>query len=116
MTTSNDTITVTSAIQAALLEEELKGQISDGMWENTNPRNHWQRPCNATVVVGSAPGHNFRLVKNNYNFASKALIDCVGDRMLAIGRRFDPTYDLKALRSDLNAIKEAFRTLALVEV
>jgi len=35
--------------QVALFENEIKGQISDGMWENASPANHWKVWCNTTA-------------------------------------------------------------------
>lgn len=76
--------------QAAFLE--LDGQISDGMWENARPFDHYKPWCNATVVVASPGtgdrdlGRNFWAARDNYNFSSKALLDVVGLRMLGYVR------------------------------
>lgn len=103
------TIYFDNNIQAALYKHELTGQISDGMWENSVPSNHWQQPCRAQVAVDAdnprvdiAGGQYF---KRNYNFANKMLVDCVGERMKNIAmlakagypddivRSFDEVYD-----------------------
>jgi hypothetical protein len=68
---------------------ELDGQLSDGFWESARPYDHWKRWCNAKVVVAEADqpvGRTFPVLKNNYNFAAKALLDVVGLRMLGIVR------------------------------
>ncbi len=36
----------------ALWHQEISGQISDGMWENASPRNHWKFWCNMDVEFG----------------------------------------------------------------
>lgn len=66
---------------------ELDGQISDGMWENARPNDHYLPWCRARVVVSPAnPGRNFYARKDNYDFASRELLDVVGLRMLATVR------------------------------
>jgi hypothetical protein len=88
-----ETLTVRNIEQAAAFLE-LDGQISDGFWENARPYEHWQVWCNATVRVatpGESVGRNFSTRKDNYNFTSPELLECVGQRMLAtvrIARRF----------------------------
>lgn len=76
-------------VQVALYECELKGQISDGNWENSAPFNHWEDPCAAVAVVGK-PGEKLGPVnfwpRRNYGFGSPFLLECVGDRMLFYAR------------------------------
>ena len=67
--------------QVTLYECELKGQISDGYWENARPYDHWKIMCAAEARVGEPLGPNFR-PKRKYNFAAKDLIDVVKYRML----------------------------------
>jgi hypothetical protein len=100
------TIYFENNIQAALYKNELVGQISDGMWENSTPHNHWQAPCRATVAVDTEnPRVENAWFRRRYNFANKTLVDVVGDRMLNIAmlakagysddiiRQFDEVYD-----------------------
>jgi len=44
--------------QAVIYEGEIKGQLSDGHWENTRPFNHWEAPCRLEVAVDSENPHN----------------------------------------------------------
>jgi len=78
-----------NVVQVALYECELKGQISDGNWENSTPFNHWQDPCDAMAVVGK-PGESLGPVgfrpRRNYGFGSTFLVECVGSRMLFYAR------------------------------
>ncbi|MCD6214568.1 MAG: hypothetical protein J7J46_06290 [Candidatus Desulfofervidus sp.] len=67
--------------QVTLYECELKGQISDGYWENARPYDHWKIMCRAEAKVGDPLGPNFR-PRRAYNFAAKDLIEVVGHRML----------------------------------
>ena len=66
--------------QVILFEHELKGQISDGNWENASPNDHWILPCNATPKVGKILGRNFHTPRY-YGFSSPSLLEVVGDRM-----------------------------------
>lgn len=80
--------------QKLILLCEMQGQISDGMWENSRPLNHWKFWCNLdkdTIVVNpnnvgvlNAENANFkkRMVKRNYNFSDKALLSIVGERIV----------------------------------
>lgn len=82
-----DTITFENIEQAAIFELELKGQISDGHWENDASSNYrtW---CDANVEVSDDEddlGRNF-YVSKNLGFGSKRLFDIVGDRMMHYGR------------------------------
>jgi len=72
-------------VQVALYECELKGQISDGHWENSRPYDHWIRMCKAKAKVGEPLGPNFYPMRT-YNFAAKPLVDVVGQRMLFIAK------------------------------
>jgi hypothetical protein len=60
--------------QVVLFKHELKGQLSDGYWENATPDNHYQIWCRAQVIQGT-PGRNFYAAKCNYNFIAKDLLD-----------------------------------------
>lgn len=74
-------IILANANQVVLYKQELVGQISDGYWENSSPRDHWRSPCRASVVVGEEPGVNF-IPHRAYNFNAKNLVDVVGERMM----------------------------------
>jgi hypothetical protein len=75
--------------QVALFELELKGQLSDGNWENSRPSDHWKAWCNckaAVVPAGMQPGRNFWASRDRYGLTSKQLLDVIGGRMLGIVR------------------------------
>jgi len=68
--------------QVILYVCELAGQISDGHWENAKPHDHWKNMSKATAKVGKPLGCvGFRPMRS-YNFASRDLIEVVGDRMI----------------------------------
>ena len=75
------TIRFSNVREAVLYAAELKGQISDGAWENSRPYDHWKIMSDAEVKIDkSNPGLNFR-PKRKYNFGNTELVDIVGDRM-----------------------------------
>lgn len=72
---------------AALFEHEIMGQLSDGMWENTRPLDHWRFWHDSEIIVDGKVGYErlsykYVIIKNNYNIS--ALKQYVGDRMQAI--------------------------------
>lgn len=79
---------------AAIFENEIKGQLSDGMWENTQPFDHWvfwsdllvnvEPGCVPSVRPLDSQSVTLSCKKNGYNIAG--LFEYVGDRMLAYGR------------------------------
>ncbi len=81
-------ITFRTAVQAALFEHEIKGQISDigGHWENAGPRDHWRPWCEAEVKVGPNVGRDFPVRRAKYALASRELLSAVEKRMLGIAR------------------------------
>lgn len=92
-------INFSNQVQVALFKNELSGQISDGMWENTRPYEHWKVWGRAECRVNPLNvGVNFYPRKNNYNFASPELLDCVGGRMLNIANMTENGIDSKDSR------------------
>lgn len=78
-------ISLSSPSAIALWKGEILGQLSDGMWENTAPHDHWQFWHDCTVTLSPVNGHWVDLgdpMKTGYNIAG--LIEYVGDRMLKI--------------------------------
>jgi len=77
---------------AVLFLYELRGQLSDGYWENSRPNNHWKWVSLATVQQDQTCDKEFDIISpifyinRKYNFNNKQLIDIVGERMLAYVR------------------------------
>jgi len=91
--------------QVILYEEELKGQISDGNWENSRPHNHWRVMCDAVASVGEPLGCNFKPLRD-YDFDDEELVEDVGYRMLEYVRAEIPDYTEADLMSDLRDMSE----------
>jgi hypothetical protein len=97
--------------QKLIFLNELRGQLSDGYWEGSKPRNHWvpwsslnwntvQIPLDGKVGVSGDLRHTD---KNNYDFASAELYKYVGIRMrmlVAIYRCF--SFELYAKKASLD--------------
>ena len=76
--------TVRSIAQKALFDKEIKGQLSDGQWENCRPLNHWKPWSNAEVTVaaeGAPVGRNFA-ARDKYDLTVLAGNDVVRGRMI----------------------------------
>lgn len=82
---SDGTLYFENETQVALWNSEIMGQLSDGMWENTRPDDHWKAWCDCTAKVAEdgAVGRDFWVRKEGY--ALHSLIEYVGDRMLFYG-------------------------------
>jgi hypothetical protein len=79
------TLAVENHAQAILFKEELQGQLSDGHWENSTPHGHWKDWCapDLDVVIDfKDPGIDFYPKRQRYNFASRDLLECIGERMM----------------------------------
>jgi len=83
---------VRNEAQKALMDHEIKGQISDGAWENAQPQHHWHNWSSSEVHVRPDQlGRNFHAAKDNYGINRKDLLDIVGKRMKAhvrLGKAF----------------------------
>lgn len=82
---NNKKLTVKTQIQKLLFDQELLGQISDGMWENARPHNHY-KSWFCSVVVGDQVGRNFYAEKDNYNFLNREMLEIIGERMVIMVR------------------------------
>ena len=77
------TLAFRSNSQVALFKYELRGQISDGHWENSRPNDHYKPWCTCEVIVDPVNlGKDFYAQRESYNFSSKELLEVVGERML----------------------------------
>jgi len=107
-----NTVRVRTQAQKWLLEDELKGQISDGKWENSGGE-AWQDWSTAKVVVDAEnPGRNFNTSKDNYQLNAKDLLDVVGDRMVlnVQAKTGKADYSEKAMQADLKDLRDIFKT------
>ncbi len=81
-------INFSNNVQKTLWDNELTGQISDGMWENTRPYDHYRFWCRVESCVDpdNVGVSNAYYEKRNYNFVNKELIEIIGDRMCYMAR------------------------------
>jgi hypothetical protein len=98
-----------------LWDEELTGQLSDGMWENSwkgdhfNDYHYW---CSLkteigpeTKVITDRPKRFRCFISYNSTF----LLDCIGDRMLKIVQKTEPDATMKTVRAYNTEIANAVR-------
>jgi hypothetical protein len=104
------TLKFRNKVQVALFTKELRGQISDGLWENSKPVDHWKVPCGAKVSVATDSkelGPSFMPVRA-YNFASSELLEYVGDRMLVIAQSVDKNTDMAQMKRELSDMSKIY--------
>jgi hypothetical protein len=80
-------MTLPSKIAVALWKVELKGQLSDGIFENSEPYDHWEFWHGVRVVFGESPKCekiSGLCLKNTYDFTE--LIDIIPERLISICR------------------------------
>ncbi|MCR4286208.1 MAG: hypothetical protein NUW00_04915 [Candidatus Kaiserbacteria bacterium] len=85
------TMMLTTYAAVTLFECEIKGQMSDGNWENATPHDHWKFWCSLDTVLGAqnridiAPGYSIFDCKR-VSYGLTRLIKFIGARMIAQGR------------------------------
>ena len=95
-----NTLYVRNAAQKVLFDEELKGQLSDGYWENDDTD---KRLWDCEVVVAKPDerlGCNFH-AKYPVDFADDEMMEWLGDHMIGYAKGVDPNYDEEKLFADL---------------
>lgn len=110
---SDKKLYVANKAQAVLFTKHMIGQISDGAWENSGPRDHWKDwGYDIEVIVDPENiGRNFWARKCNYNFTRPDLMEWCGDEFIETVKKelnIDE-YSMKNLRKDLNGLKKAVR-------
>lgn len=84
---STGTIEFPNVSCLGLWRAEITGQLSDGMWENTAPYDHWKFWSDLDSAVGGCrvvTEQAWRCKKTGYNIAG--LYKYVGNRMVQFGR------------------------------
>lgn len=107
-----NTLRVRTQAQKIMLEKELKGQISDGHWENT-ANTGWQQWTDAQVIVDpDNVGRNFWAQKDNFQLNSSALLSIVGDRMTEQVRKDTGNANYQDVQrdADLRDLRKIFKT------
>jgi hypothetical protein len=111
--------------QVVLFNEELAGQISDGVWENSKPYNHYKWVPGRDKVSVAKDGELVGLFYDTtyggelhkgarftpprrYNFCNSLLIEVCGERMIEAVKTLTGAkwYTMKSLKMDLKMISE----------
>lgn len=70
---------------AALWKHEIQGQLSDGAWENSKPRDHWHFWSRCEPVVDGKIGFSGGYpIRQNYDLSVLTKNEVVRDRMIAM--------------------------------
>ena len=87
---------VRTVAQKEIFDKELKGQLSDGAFENENTDERlWV--CEVLVAAqGEKLGPNFT-ANQDVDFNDDLLIEVLSDRMISYARKVDPSYDMEKL-------------------
>lgn len=100
-TAKHGTITFITCSAYAVWIGEILGQLSDGMWENAAPYDHWEFWWDLEPRIGPVAkvesSKSWACKKTGYNLAG--LYECVGDRMLAYGRMGRVTPDPELIKA-----------------
>lgn len=83
--TAKGTISFPTVTALAIWNGEIKGQLSDGAWENSGPNGHYHFWQNMKATVGKAQTVATTYPEKN-NYGLSKLIEYVGDRMLKTGQ------------------------------
>jgi len=100
-----------------LFEHSIKGQLSDGMWENSGPTGHWEFWARTIPQADPTRGpqtllQGERPKKTGYRLG--ALRPIVGQDMICdVQKRGFPEYTEKQLIADMRAIQKEMRTLTV---
>lgn len=82
---SENKLYVSSVEQKIIFYCEMRGQISDGYWENMRPHDHWKiwssLEWDDIIVSDRLKGRTFDAKYSNYNFAAIELLKIVGERL-----------------------------------
>lgn len=78
MTANSSSRLIVPSLPAKIIFMEMQGQISDGMWENARPLDHykaWMLNEEQVIVDPNVNncGRNFSVIKDNYNLATHEL-------------------------------------------
>lgn len=79
------TIYLPTKTAKAIWDKEITGQLSDGMWENSTPQNHWRFWTSLESAFGS-PGRVEANEEYSKGYNLSSLIPYVGDRMISVAK------------------------------
>lgn len=100
---NEDKLIVGSVAQRLIFLFEMKGQISDGTWENAKPNDHWMVWCNLGIkdVLMAKPGeepHRNFYARRNYKFNDPELIGIpvIKERLILLVRLYSVSPMIRA--------------------
>lgn len=94
-------LTVATAVQKAVLENVLLGEIASGFWKNARPADHADNWKGVEIKVGVQYGATGFEIPRNYNFVNPDFFSRAGKKMLDAALTADANITEKALKKQL---------------
>jgi hypothetical protein len=99
-------LTVATAVQVAVLNEVLLGEIATGFWKNARPADHADSWKGVSVVEGSELGASGFDVPRNYNFVNPDFFRRAEGRLLEAALTVNPDITVKQLKKQLISLNQ----------
>ena len=102
-------LTVATAVQKAVLEQVMLGEIATGFWKNARPADHadyWKgvqiNVCEEGQELGAA---GFEMPRN-YNFVNPDFFSKAEDRIMVAAKTANPDVTVKQVKKQLIALNQ----------
>lgn len=103
---SKKILTVATAIQAAVFDTVLRGEIATGFWKNARPADHADYWKGVDVVVGTELGATGFEVPRNYNFVNPEFFTKHEAALLEAAQKVDKEVTVKQLKKQLISLNQ----------
>jgi hypothetical protein len=99
-------LVVGTAVQKAVLQEVLLGEIATGFWKNARPADHAESWKGVEIKVGTVLGASGFEIPRNYNLVNPDFFQKSGKRMLEAAQVIDNNITEKQLKKQLIALNQ----------
>lgn len=103
---SKKVLTVATAVQAAVFNEVLLGEIATGFWKNARPADHADYWKGVEVVVGTELGATGFEVPRNYNFVNPEFFQKNEAALMAAAQTAQTDITVKQLKKQLITLNQ----------
>lgn len=95
---------VNTAVQAAIMNNVLIKEMSDGFWKDSRPKGANKAWVDVVAVAGPKFGPQGFTVPRNYNFLNPEFIKARGADLLAAAQAVDPNITMRQLNRELTEL------------
>jgi len=95
---------VNTAVQAAVMNAVLVGEMTDGFWKDGRPKGANEAWRGVTATTGKRFGPVGFTVPRTYNYLNPAFLKDGGDRMLTAAQAVEPNVTMKKLYRELSEL------------